>query len=381
MDRGAKRARALIACAVGALAMSLGTLGASAQTRTAAQVDRERRAESARAEQLRRQADAARRDVRELDARLVESGRRRAEAEAAATAAEQRLAALQQRIASDSVIRAHAQDGFEAALIAAAFAQRRIEPRAVRAGIFARAAAPAFASQERESARSLADARRLELAVVDEQRVLADAYAVIEAERAELATLTARRRAAQAQLANDAAGAERRARSLAAEARNLRELARRAAANARPRAGGSASRPSVIPASWLAPAAGRVVRDFGARDEGGGASQGVVLRTRAGAQVISPAAGEVTFAGPFRSYGQVLILNLDGGYALVLTGLSAIRVRVGDTVRAGQPVGEMTASDTPAPELYVEVRRDGRAVDPGRWLNGRGTAEQSVRAG
>jgi septal ring factor EnvC (AmiA/AmiB activator) len=98
--------------------------------------------------------------------------------------------------------------------------------------------------------------------------------------------------------------------------------------------------------------------------------------------VVSPAAGEVSYAGVFRSYGQVLILNLDGGYALVLTGLDSIRARVGDTVRAGQPVGEMTASDTPAPELYVEVRRDGQAVDPGRWLNGRGmTAEQSARAG
>jgi septal ring factor EnvC (AmiA/AmiB activator) len=194
--------------------------------------------------------------------------------------------------------------------------------------------------------------------------------------------LTARRRAAQAQLAGDAAAAERRARALAAEARSLRELAQRAAANARARPGGGSAGPSVIPAAWVVPAEGSITRGFGARDGAGAPSQGVILRTRAGAQVVSPAAGEVTYAGVFRSYGQVLILNLDGGYALVLTGLHTIRTRVGETVRAGQPVGEMTASDTPAPELYVEVRRDGRAVDPGRWLNGRGTtAGPNVRAG
>jgi len=364
--------------------MSLGTLSASAQTRTASQAERERRAETQRAERLRAQAAAARREVRDLDRRLVESGRRRAEAEAAAAAAEERLSELRAQINSDSQRRARAQRAFEQALIGAAFAERRIEPRAVRSGVAARAIAPAFARQERATASALAEARRLELAVVEEQRILADAYAAIDSERAELVTLTARRRAAQAQLANDASAAERRARTLAAEARNLRELAQRASAtaSARRQSNGSSAGPSVIPATWVAPAEGRITRGFGASNGAGGPSQGVALRTRTSAQVVSPAAGEITYAGAFRSYGQVLIINMDGGYALVLTGLANVRVRVGDTVRSGQPVGEMAASDTPAPELYVEVRRDGRAVDPGRWLNGRGiTAEASVRAG
>ena len=105
-------------------------------------------------------------------------------------------------------------------------------------------------------------------------------------------------------------------------------------------------------------------------------------RVRASAQVVSPASGEVAYAGVFRSYGQVLILNLDGGYAVVLTGLQTISARVGERVRAGQPVGEMSANASPAPELYVEVRRDGQPVDPGRWLNARGlAADQNVRAG
>jgi septal ring factor EnvC (AmiA/AmiB activator) len=77
-----------------------------------------------------------------------------------------------------------------------------------------------------------------------------------------------------------------------------------------------------------------------------------------------------------------LILNLDGGYALVLTGVDTINVRVGETVRAGQAVGQMTAAAASAPDLYVEVRRGDQPVDPGRWLNARGlTAEAGARAG
>jgi septal ring factor EnvC (AmiA/AmiB activator) len=379
MVRGARRARALAACAAGALLIFLGT--ADAQTRrTAAQVERDRRAEAARAEQLRGQAEAVRREMTDLDARLVEAGRRRGDAEAAALVAEARLAALLQQADVDAHNRAQARRALEDAVIAAAFARRRIEPSAARTIILARAAAPAFAAAERDSARALVLARDATVAVAAEQLALAEAKAAIDRERAEIETLLDRRRAAQDQLASDAAAAERRVSALAAEARTLRELAQRLeAARRRGRSGAGAA---AIPAAWLPPAEGRITRGFGVRDGAGPASQGVIVRTRAGAQVVSPAPGEVAYAGLFRSYGQVLILNLDGGYVLVLTGLESISARVGESVRAGQPLGEMAPGVTPAPELYVEVRRDGRPVDPGRWLSARGlAAEQSAQAG
>jgi murein hydrolase activator len=377
MARGVWRARARAACVAGALAAFLGT--ADAQTsRTAAQAERDRRTEAARAERLRGQAEAARREVRALDFRLVASGQRRAEAEAAATLAEERLALLQEQLHVLTARQRTARTALESALIAAAFSQRRIEPHAVRAGIFARAAATEFSAAERSSAAALEETRRLEASVVEERGILADAQAAIDAERAELVALAARRRAAQTQLANDAVAAERRARALAAEARNLRELAQRAAATSRRPGVGS----GVVPAAWLAPAQGSITRAYGAREGQGPAAQGVTLHTRTAAQVVSPAAGEVAYAGLFRSYGQVLILNLDGGYVLVLTGLETITVQAGETVSAGQPIGEMPSSDTSAPELYVEVRREGRTIDPGRWLAARGlAADRTVRAG
>jgi septal ring factor EnvC (AmiA/AmiB activator) len=380
MARAAKRARALVACAAGALTLLLGPADAQTQ-RTAAQAERDRRAEAQRAERLRAQASAAGRDVRALDTRLVEATRLRAETEAAAVAAQHRLLSVQQEIASAITSRRSAQHAFEAALIAAAFAERRIEPTSVRAGIVARALGPEYRAIERRHASVLLAAQQSEMAIATEQSVLADAQAAIAEERGGLVSMLAQRRSQQARLANEASAAERRVRRLAAEARTLRELAARVEQASRRTAAPSRGA-SVIPAAWLAPAHGRITRSYGARSAGGPAAQGVTVRTNSAAPVVSPAAGEVAYAGSFRSYGNVLILNLDGGYALVLTGLDSISVRVGEAVSAGHAVGRMSATASSAPELYVEVRRGGQPVDPGRWLSARGlSAEAGVRAG
>jgi septal ring factor EnvC (AmiA/AmiB activator) len=363
-------------------ALLLGTADAQTQ-RTVAQAERDRRAESQRAERLRTQATSAAREVRTLDTRLVAATRRREEAEAAAEAARQRLTTVQQQIADDTTARSRARNAFESSVIAAAFAQRRVEPQAVRAGIVARALAPSYQAEERRRAVALAAARQDEGAITTEQSVLADAQAAIAAERGDIVDLLAQRRSVQTRLAREATAAERRVRQLTAEARSLRELAQQVERASRRQPGTTPpSGPNVIPAAWVAPAQGQISRAYGARLAGGPAAQGATVITNSGAQVVSPAAGEVAYAGSFRSYGNVLILNLDGGYALVLTGIEAINVRVGEAVRAGQTVGQMAATASSAPELYVEVRRGDQPVDPGRWLNARGlTAEAGARAG
>jgi septal ring factor EnvC (AmiA/AmiB activator) len=223
-----------------------------------------------------------------------------------------------------------------------------------------------------------------ETAITTEASVLADAQSALNQERGAIVNLLAQRRTTQTRLAREATAAERRVRQLAAEARSLRELAQRVqrASARRPQGTPAPAGPNVIPASWGAPVQGQITRNYGARTAAGAAAQGVTVRTISGAQVVSPASGEVAYAGSFRSYGNVLILNLDGGYALVLTGVDSMDVRVGETVRAGQTVGRMTAAASSAPELYVEVRRGDQPVDPGRWLSARGlTAEAGVRAG
>ncbi len=123
------------------------------------------------------------------------------------------------------------------------------------------------------------------------------------------------------------------------------------------------------------PAQGRRVLTFGEKTQYGSQSKGMVLETRHGGQVVSPSDGWIVYAGDFRSYGQLLIINAGGGYHILLAGLSQIDVQLGQFVLAGEPVGVMTTAakssqgkaQENAPVLYIEFRKDQRPIDPDPW--------------
>jgi septal ring factor EnvC (AmiA/AmiB activator) len=123
------------------------------------------------------------------------------------------------------------------------------------------------------------------------------------------------------------------------------------------------------------PAQGRRVLAFGEKTQYGGESKGIVLETRSGAQITSPCDGWIVYAGEFRSYGKLLIINAGGGYHVLLAGLSRIDVQPGQFVLAAEPVGTVSGAAAKsqgnaqegAPVLYVEFRKDGRPIDPDPW--------------
>jgi septal ring factor EnvC (AmiA/AmiB activator) len=124
------------------------------------------------------------------------------------------------------------------------------------------------------------------------------------------------------------------------------------------------------------PVNGAKIRDFGGSDGAGGAEKGISLATRPGAQVTTPCDGWVVYAGPFRSYGQLLILNAGGGYHVLIAGMERISVNIGQFVLTGEPVATMgkisqvasiLATNASQPVLYVEFRKDGTPIDPGPW--------------
>ncbi len=129
-----------------------------------------------------------------------------------------------------------------------------------------------------------------------------------------------------------------------------------------------AALPAAQGSSLPYPAHGEVVEQFGEPLLGGGASLGIRIEVRAGAQVVAPHEGSVVFAGPFRSYGQLLIVQHAGGYHTLLAGFSRIDAVVGQWVGTGEPVGSVAmAADGPT-LLYVEIRRDSEPIDPIPWL-------------
>lgn len=125
------------------------------------------------------------------------------------------------------------------------------------------------------------------------------------------------------------------------------------------------------------PVSGTLLKDFGQEDEFGGVTEGQSIATRPGSNVTSPADGWVVYSGPFRSFGQLLILNTGDGYHVLLAGLNRIDAELGQFVLTGEPVGVMGATQwasastfglgSTQPILYVEFRKDGRAVDPTPW--------------
>jgi murein hydrolase activator len=252
-------------------------------------------------------------------------------------------------------------------------------------------------------------------------RELARVRADLETERASLATEYAEQQAVQARLSllvearqqreteqQAALGEERQlAQSLGREVRSLEELigrmerdvasarkAAEAAAEAAPRPGTTPGRGDLAalkdpgrltPAVSFAaakgllplPVNGMTVTGFGEDDAYGSTQKGVSISTRSRAQVTSPCDGWVVYAGPFRSYGQVLILNAGGGYHVLLAGMQKVDVALGQFVLTGEPVAEMgeAANQTASmvgggatqPVLYVEFRKDGQSINPGPW--------------
>jgi septal ring factor EnvC (AmiA/AmiB activator) len=116
------------------------------------------------------------------------------------------------------------------------------------------------------------------------------------------------------------------------------------------------------------PAAGDIARRFGDA-EGFSTSKGLTITTRPGAQVVAPFDGQIMFAGPFKGYGQILIIDHGGGYHSLLAGMEQLDAGVGQTVIAGEPLGTMRLDGTPS--LYLELRRQGQPINPLPWLAAR----------
>lgn len=226
-------------------------------------------------------------------------------------------------------------------------------------------------------------ASRLELGGLVEmkKKLLSEQGARLEQEKARASELAAKAKDLQ-QLIEQLAAArkkeeeERAAKMAAAEA---------AAAAERKRQADLAARPRIAFSKMLGqlsyPAQGQILRRFGDSDGLGSRLRGFAVATRAEAQVTAPADGRIEFSGPFRSYGQLLIIDAGEGHLILLAGMERITTEMGQVVRAGEPVAQMGKGPSSVtllgdmmqekrPVLYVELRKGGEAVDSAPWWIG-----------
>lgn len=279
---------------------------------------------------------------------------------------------------------------------------------AVRASMLLGAVVPDLRQEIEILSTDLGELVRLRSGIADERKAMTGELESLAAERQRLASLVEARREREAAAAKDVETQRGLSGELAAQARNLRDfveriekeisVANRAAEAARqaleaetreqrqrmaalafkdparlaPKIGFSEAR-GLLPL----PVAGSQLRGFGESDGVGGTTRGISLTTRPNALVSAPSDAWVVYAGPFRSFGQLLILNAGGGYYLLLAGMQRIDVSLNQFVLAGEPVAVMgqtseaaatiVGSGTGEPVLYIEFRKDGVSIDPTPW--------------
>ena len=361
--------------------------------------------------QLKAKADALDKEISGLQASAVKAAGQVQDTESQVTQLEDTLEAL----SDEEHAKTAALEAERGRLTRAVLAMQRLSTQPPEAMLFssqspidaARTArllsiiTPALDARARALQSDLNELTEMRQQMAQQRDQLAAAVDQLAAENAKLAQLINKKAEVQRSTLAESAAAQSKLDKLASQAKNLQDLVDRL--NRAKAETGPAVMPQVAsampalpermerPAGFrdfpdaaaigprtpvFAPARGRIVTHFGDPTETGGTSKGLVLETRPGAQIVAPFDGRIAFEGPFRSYGQILIIEHGGGYHTVLAGLSRVDAVVGQYLLAGEPVGVMgSGGETSAgaaagdrPKLYLELRRDGQPIDPVPWF-------------
>lgn len=351
------------------------------------------------------------RETRNLESDLLSAAMESRRREQQATQSEKRLIELKTRLnaARGELVR---DKGTLEDVLAALVASNRRQPPAmivspghandaIRRAILMSEATPRLTARANALSTEIKTLNMLERDIRRESARLDTAEAVLALKTAEIERLAAAKRAQYEDLSGEAQQLRQRVDILAKAAKNLRELlaALETHAPSPPRVKPARHKPdkpltiAAVSPGRVAPSAppvskslkplgqsdlgglghpvsGLVVRKFGDKLPAGGKSEWLTIRTRANAQVLAPVSGRVEYAKPFRSYGQMLILRTSDGYNVILTGMSQIYASVGQTVKAGEPVGKMSGTKASEPELNVELRKGDRVLNPASWMKG-----------
>lgn len=330
--------------------------------------------ETLRARRLRADANAISLEIERLRVELRRLGEGEGEDVAAVSSQRARLAAINDRETALR-IRLGRERGRQTRLLAALELYGRNPPPAllvspdrandaIRAQILMQAVTPVLEARAQRLATDQAELTRVRRQAVMAAGDLLTAESSLADRRADIDRLIAEKRALETLLLADAATAEAEALAAGRRVRDLggllRELspADREAARSTPLPGGRER--------LLRPIDGPLVSEFGGGELGmtfAGGDQGLVR---------APADAVVEYAGPLEGWNEVVVLRLGPGWRLVLAGLGRASVQIGARVATGEPLGRMPAGS--APELYLELRREDRPVDPAPWLDARGGA-------
>lgn len=381
-----------------ALALAAGAAPVAAQTKPGEKADPKKlkeveariKSEREAAAELQKRTAAIRDEIRALREKLVKTAAATQTRESALTRQESELRVLEAREkAAAADFRKRQQ---QLAEILAALQRLSLRPPvtlasrsddandAVRTALVLRGLVPELERRAELLKREIEAYGRLKEAVRARRGTVADADSALGRERQALVGLLEQKQALLKETEDEQAANRARLEALTREAETLRDLiaklrqektkpepAPRTAALTEPPKGKIRSF-SAFRGKLTLPATGTVTPRFGSEEKLGEFSKGMMIAARPGAQAVAPFDGQIVFAGPFRGYGRILIIEHRDGYHSLIVGLARIDASVKQWVLAGEPVGIVGEHESQGAQLYVEIRHNGRPIDPAHWF-------------
>jgi len=354
-----------------------------------AQAERARK----RSETMETKAEQTVAEADSLNARAAALAARIQQSEADMRAGQARIAIINKMIANQQSHLASQQEPLIKLTAALQSLSRRppmlslLQPGSIKNAIHARAAfsqvLPVIQKRTATMRQDLDKARQLKAMSIRANAALKDSQTKLGEQRVALRRLEAQKRIAARGLASNAGLEAERATALSEQARDIDELldelenagdihARLSSLpgpQLRPAAPGETRAPASTQASsaqtkspaYRLPVVGAIITGLGEISDSGVRSRGITVATQPGAQLVAPAGGRIAFAGPYRGYGQIIIIDHGNGWSSLLANLSRLSVTTGDDVTQGAPVGLATTGKDPT--ITIELRRQGRPVD------------------
>ena len=249
----------------------------------------------------------------------------------------------------------------------------------VRVAILLRAAVPAIEENATTLRQGIAELAEVRKQGMEKRQILASLRKDLDVERQSLDHLLVDKKKLKRKTDTKAQEVEKKMYNLVKRAKSLRDLMSRIEVDRKKR---QKKKPREVkaPASQKItrargklpyPAVGRLVGRYGEATKTGLTRKGISIETGTGAQVVVPRDGTVVFAGVFKGYGHLLIIEHDREYLSLLAGLARIDSIIGQQVSSGEPAGIMGKPGNGLPVLYVELRRKGQPINPLPWLAAR----------
>ncbi|HVY13474.1 MAG TPA: peptidoglycan DD-metalloendopeptidase family protein [Alphaproteobacteria bacterium] len=238
----------------------------------------------------------------------------------------------------------------------------------LRSAILLREALPFYATKAQDLSTDIEKLHKTRDAILDKRVEMMEAQQNFGARQAELNSLLSERQAWLKATESQRADITRQIDALSTEAKNVQELMTRVTAPSVLKLGGKKPAKNG-PLAFATPIKGRLIYGFGVADDVGSETRGITFSARAGDMIVAPADGQVVFAGPFKGYGNILILRHNDDYHSFLAGFGRVDAAVGQVVNAGEPLGKAPLDKGGSAQVYFELRYRGTPVDPMRRIS------------